>query len=415
MDKWPLLAYSEMMQNTPKRYLSRSSPPHISTLILLAGISALGMNVFLPSLPGMAIYFDADYRLMQLSVALYLAMNAVIQILVGPISDKMGRRPVILTGIVLFLLATLGCIWSPTAEIFLVFRMAQAAVAVAMVLSRAAVRDLYDQDKAASMIGYVTMGMAVVPMIGPAIGGALDQAFGWTANFWLLFGLGALILAVTYFDFGETAHKSGKTLIAQFREYPELLSSPRFWGYSLASGLASGAFFAYLGGAPFVGTEIYSLSTAQLGVYFSAPAVGYFAGNFLSGRYSTRIGINRMVLWGCWINGFGIALSLVVALAGLDTVYSFFGFMTFVGLGNGMAIPNSTAGALSVRPHLAGTAAGLSGALMLGLGAGLSALAGWLLGPGSTAVPLLVIMLATAVLGLLSILMVIRRQRRLGL
>ncbi|WIY27619.1 multidrug effflux MFS transporter [Parasedimentitalea psychrophila] len=403
------------MQNTPKRYLSRSSPPHISTLILLAGISALGMNVFLPSLPGMAIYFDADYRLMQLSVALYLAMNAVIQILVGPISDKMGRRPVILTGIVLFLLATLGCIWSPTAEIFLVFRMAQAAVAVAMVLSRAAVRDLYDQDKAASMIGYVTMGMAVVPMIGPAIGGALDQAFGWTANFWLLFGLGALILAVTYFDFGETAHKSGKTLIAQFREYPELLSSPRFWGYSLASGLASGAFFAYLGGAPFVGTEIYSLSTAQLGVYFSAPAVGYFAGNFLSGRYSTRIGINRMVLWGCWINGFGIALSLVVALAGLDTVYSFFGFMTFVGLGNGMAIPNSTAGALSVRPHLAGTAAGLSGALMLGLGAGLSALAGWLLGPGSTAVPLLVIMLATAVLGLLSILMVIRRQRRLGL
>ncbi len=402
------------MQTSKKRYLSRRSPPHISTLILLAGLSALGMNVFLPSLPGMAVYFQADYRLMQLSVALYLAMNAVIQILVGPISDKMGRRPVILTGIVLFLLATLGCIWSPTAEIFLAFRMAQAAIAVAMVLSRAAVRDLYDQDKAASMIGYVTMGMAVVPMIGPAIGGALDQAFGWTANFWLLFGLGVLILVICYLDFGETAHKSGKTLIAQFREYPELLRSPRFWGYSLASGLASGAFFAYLGGAPFVGTEIYNLSTAQLGLYFSAPAVGYFFGNFLSGRYSMRIGINRMVLWGCWINGIGIMLSLMVASAGLDSVYSFFGFMTFVGLGNGLAIPNSTSGALSVRPHLAGTAAGLSGALMLGVGAGLSALAGWVLVPGSTAVPLLLIMLATAVLGLLSILMVIWRERRLG-
>lgn len=403
------------MQTSKKRYLSRRSPPHISTLILLAGLSALGMNVFLPSLPGMAVYFQTDYRLMQLSVALYLAMNAVIQILVGPISDKMGRRPVILTGIVLFLLATLGCIWSPTAEIFLAFRMAQAVIAVAMVLSRAAVRDLYDADKAASMIGYVTMGMAVVPMIGPAIGGALDQAFGWTANFWLLFGLGALILVICYLDFGETAHKSGKTLIAQFREYPELLRSPRFWGYSLASGLASGAFFAYLGGAPFVGTEIYNLNTAQLGVYFSAPAVGYFAGNFLSGRYSMRIGINRMVLWGCWINGIGIALSLALAIAGQDTLYSFFGFMTFVGLGNGMAIPNSTAGALSVRPHLAGTAAGLSGALMLGLGAALSALAGWLLVPGSTAVPLLLIMMATAVLGLASILMVIWRERKLGL
>lgn len=403
------------MQNPSKRFLDRKSPPNIATLILLAGLSALGMNVFLPSLPGMAVYFEADYRLMQLSVALYLAMNAVIQILVGPISDKMGRRPVILTGIVLFLLATLGCIWSPTAEIFLVFRMAQAAIAVAMVLSRAAVRDLYDSDKAASMIGYVTMGMAVVPMIGPAIGGVLDQIFGWTANFWLLFGMGALILTITYFDFGETAHKSGKTLVAQFREYPELLRSPRFWGYSLASGLSSGSFFAYLGGAPFVGTEVYGLNTAQLGLYFSAPAVGYFAGNFLSGRYSTRIGINHMVLWGCWINGIGIVLSLMMALGGLDSVYSFFGFMTFVGLGNGMAIPNSTAGALSVRPHLAGTAAGLSGALMLGLGAALSAVAGWVLGAGSTAVPLLVIMLATAVLGVFSIMLVISREQKLGL
>ena len=284
-----------------------------------------------------------------------------------------------------------------------------------MVLSRAAVRDLYDSDKAASMIGYVTMGMAVVPMIGPAIGGVLDQIFGWTANFWLLFGMGALILTITYFDFGETAHKSGKTLVAQFREYPELLRSPRFWGYSLASGLSSGSFFAYLGGAPFVGTEVYGLNTAQLGLYFSAPAVGYFAGNFLSGRYSTRIGINHMVLWGCWINGIGIVLSLMMALGGLDSVYSFFGFMTFVGLGNGMAIPNSTAGALSVRPHLAGTAAGLSGALMLGLGAALSAVAGWVLGAGSTAVPLLVIMLATAVLGVFSIMLVISREQKLGL
>ena len=372
------------------------------------------MNVFLPSLPGMAEHYQVEYRLMALSVPLYLAVNAIIQILIGPISDKVGRRPVILVGIVLFLLATVGCILSPTAEIFLLFRMAQAVSAVAMVLSRAAVRDLYDQDKAASMIGYVTMGMAVVPMVGPAIGGVLDQAFGWTANFWLLLVLATIILAFSYLDFGETAHKSGKTLVAQFQEYPELLRSPRFWGYSLASGLSSGSFFAYLGGAPFVGTEIYGLTTAELGLYFASPAIGYFAGNFMSGRYSTRFGINRMVFWGCWINGVGVALSLILAFAGLDTVYSFFGFMTLVGLGNGMAIPNSTAGALSVRPHLAGTAAGLSGAMMLGVGAGLSALAGWLLVPGSTAVPLLLIMQATAAFGLLSILLVIKRERQIA-
>ncbi|MGR3759826.1 multidrug effflux MFS transporter [Roseobacteraceae bacterium NS-SX3] len=403
------------MQHAPARFLSRLSPPHIGTLILLAGLSALGMNVFLPSLPGMAAYFQADYRLLQLSVALYLAVNAVVQIVVGPISDKMGRRPVILGCIVLFLLATLGCIYAPTAEVFLAFRMAQAAVAATMVLSRAAVRDIYETDKAASMIGYVTMGMAVVPMIGPAIGGLLDEVLGWTANFWLLFLLGVLTLVLTHLDFGETAHKSGKTLAAQFREYPELLRSPRFWGYSLSSGLASGAFFAYLGGAPFAGTEVYGLSTAELGIYFSAPAVGYFAGNYLSGRYSMALGVNRMVLWGCIINGAGVALSLALALAGLDTVYSFFGLMCFVGLGNGMAIPNATAGAISVRPHLAGTASGLSGAIMIGAGAGLSAFAGWLLVPGSTAVPLLAIMFATAVAGIAAILMVLRRERRLRL
>ncbi|WP_446728344.1 multidrug effflux MFS transporter [Phaeobacter sp. QD34_3] len=391
------------------------TPPHIGTLILLAGLSALAMNVFLPSLPGMAAYFEADYRLMQLSVALYLGVNAVVQILVGPISDQMGRRPVILTSIILFLLATLGCIFAPTAGVFLVFRMAQAAIAATMVLSRAAVRDIYDTDKAASMIGYVTMGMAVVPMISPAIGGVLEESFGWQANFWLLIALGLATYAITYFDFGETAQKSGKTLIAQFREYPELFRSPRFWGYSLASGLASGAFFAYLGGAPFVGTQVYHLDPAVLGVCFAAPAVGYFLGNFVSGRYSTRLGVNRMVLWGCIVNGVGVGISLAIAIAGLDSLYSFFGFMTLVGLGNGMAIPNATAGAISVRPHLAGSASGLSGAIMIGGGAGLSAFAGWLLVPGATAVPLLAIMFVTALLGLAAIILVIQREKSLHL
>ena len=395
------------------RVSGQRTPPRIFTLILLAGLSALGMNLHLPSLAGMSEYYAVDYRVMQLSVALYLAGNAVVQIFVGPISDQMGRRPVILGSIVLFLLATLGCIYAPTAEIFLMFRVAQTAVAATMVLSRAAVRDMYDTNEAASMIGYVTMGMAIVPMIGPAIGGFLDQWMGWKANFWMLFLVGAATLMITFTDFGETAHKSGKTLMAQFSEYPELLRSPRFWGYSLSSGLASGAFFAYLGGAPFVGTEVYGLSTAELGVYFSAPAVGYFAGNFISGRYSTRLGVNRMVLWGCVINGGGVLLSLLIAMAGADTVWTFFGLMCFVGLGNGMAIPNATAGAISVRPHLAGTASGLSGAIMIGAGAALSAFAGMMLVPGSTAVPLLAIMFATAACGLIAILLVVWRERQI--
>lgn len=391
------------------------TPPTIGTLVLLSGLSALSMNLFLPSLPNMALHFDTHYKVMQLSIALYLLVNAVLQIIIGPIADKAGRRPVLLWGLAFFLLATLGCIYAPTAEVFLLFRMCQAVVVVGMVLSRAAVRDMYDQEQAASMIGYVTMGMAVVPMIGPAIGGLLEESFGWKANFWLPFALGALTLALTYVDFGETSAKSGKTLLQQFREYPELLMSPRFWGYSLSSACSSGAFFAYLGGAPFIGTEVFGMSAAEVGIYFGAPALGYFLGNFFSGRYSVRFGINRMVLWGTWLNAAGVALSAALFLTGFGTALSFFGFMTFVGLGNGMTIPNATSGAISVRPHLAATASGLSGAIMLGGGAGLSALAGALLTVETGAMPLLWLMLITAILAIAAISSVIWRERQLGL
>jgi DHA1 family bicyclomycin/chloramphenicol resistance-like MFS transporter len=397
------------------RFLDRTTPPHIGTLILLAGISALCMNIFLPSLPGMAVYFDADYSLMQLSVAVYLAVNAVLQIIVGPISDKMGRRPVILWGVGLFLLATLGCIYAPNAQVFLAFRMAQAVVVAAMVLSRAVVRDIAPAAQAAALIGYVTMGMSIVPMIGPMIGGFLDSTFDWRASFWMLFILGLAILILTWFDLGETSRKSGLSLTQQFREFPALLTSPRFWGYSLASGLSSGAFFAYLGGAPFVATELFGLSPAMMGIYFGAPAVGYFLGNWASGRFSVRLGVNRMVAWGCYINAAGVAMSMVVFQMGFGTAESFFGFMTLVGIGNGMSIPNATAGALSVRPHLAGTASGLSGSIMLGGGAALSALAGALLTPGSGAYPLLWIMLATSAAAIGAITYVVWRERRLGL
>jgi len=403
------------MNTTPKvRYLDRSTPPHISTLILLTGMAALVMNVFLPSLPRMTAYFETDYAMTQLSVSVYLAVNAVLQIFVGPLSDKVGRRPVLLWGIALFLLATLGCILATDIYVFLLFRMMQAVIAVAMVLGRAVVRDMVGPNEAASMIGYVTMGMAVVPMISPLIGGVIDETFGWKANFWLMFILGAAIWLLTYRDLGETARVSGKTLVQQFSEYPELLRSPRFWGYAMAAAMTSGAFFAYLGGAPFVGTEIFGLSPSTLGLLFGAPALGYFAGNYLSGRYSARIGVNRMVLWGALINVTGIGLSSLVFALGYGSAISFFGFMTFVGVGNGLCVPNATSGMLSVRPHLAGTASGLGGAIMLSAGAALSALGGNLLSVETGAWPLLFLMLVTAVAAVASIRLVIWRERMLG-
>lgn len=372
------------------------------------------MNMFLPSLPKMTAHFETDYRYMQLSVALYLMVSGVLQIVIGPLSDKFGRRPVILGGLIGFLIATLGCIFAPTIEVFLFFRMCQAVVATAMVLSRAAVRDMYDQDKAASMIGYVTMGMAVVPMISPMFGGLLDELFGWKSTFWALFILGGLTLWLAWADLGETAVKSGKSLAGQFAEYPELLTSPRFWGYSLAAAFCSGAFFAYLGGGPFVGSVVFGLSPFWVGIFFGAPAAGYFFGNFFTGMFAQRLGVNRLVLAGTLINAFGLSLSLAIFLAGYGSPLSFFGLMTFVGLGNGLVVPNATAGLLSVRPHLAGTASGLGGAIMIGGGAGLSALAGAMLDETTGAFPLLYIMLGTGIAAVISILVVFRREKRLA-
>jgi len=400
---------------TTVRLLDRKTPPHIGTLVVITGLSAMVMNMFLPSLPTMTEYFQADYRLMQLSVALFLGAVAVLQIFIGPLSDRFGRRPVLLVGLAVFLLATIGCLTARSVELFLVFRMGQAAVGVAMVLSRAIARDMFDQSKAASMIGYITMGMAVVPMISPAIGGALDEAFGWKANFLVFLVLGTAVFALVWADVGETNTAKSTSFRAQVADYPELLLSPRFWGYCLAAAFASGAFFAYLGGAPFVGSVVYGLQPSQLGLFFGAPALGYMAGNFLSGRYSVTVGVNRMVLWGAVASTIGVAISLTLALSGLGSVYTFFGFMIFIGLGNGMILPNATAGMLSVRPHLAGTASGLGGAIMMGGGAALSALAGALLKPGSGPFPLLWIMLIVSVLAIAAILLVIRRERSIGI
>lgn len=403
------------MTPAASRFLDRTTPPHIATLVLLTGLSAMTMNIFLPALPDMAAWFHVDYWVMQLSVSLYLGLNAVLQIVIGPLSDRFGRRPVMVWSLVVFLVATLGTLLAQTAMLFLVCRMAQASVAAAMVLSRAVVRDVVGQDEAASRLGYITMGTAVVPMIGPMIGGQLAEMFGWQSSFVLMLVTGAAILAVTLADMGETRAATPKAGTAPTGGTAELLASPRFWGYCGASAFASGAFFAYLGGAPFLGTELFHLSPAVLGLYFGAPAVGYAVGNFLSGRYSALFGVDRMVLAGTLVNLAGISVLILIDLAGLAQAGLFFSFFTCIGLGNGLILPNATAGMLSVRPHLAGTASGLGGAMMIGGGALLSALAGVVLVPGSGAMPLLAIMEVVSVAALASILMVMRRARMLGL
>lgn len=395
-------------------WLNRSTPPHVITLVLLASISALNMNIFLPSLPGMATYFDTDYGFMQLAISGYLGITAVLQLIIGPMSDRYGRRPVLLGGLVIFLLATVGCIFSQDVGTFLVFRMIQGAVAAGMVLSRAIVRDMVEPWEAASMIGYITMGMSLVPMIGPIIGGYLDQNFGWQSSFTLVLVFGLMVLWLIWADLGETNMQKSASFKAQFKAYPELIRSRRFWGYALTAGFASGAFFAFLGGAPFVAIELLGLEPAQMGFYFMFISMGYMFGNFLAGRFSNVIGLNRMMLFGSSIAVAGMLLALVLFLVGLQHPISFFGSIAFVGIGNGMTLPNANAGIVSVRPHLAGSASGLGGAVMIGGGAGLSAITGAMLAIETGAYPLLYMMLGSSLLAVLTSVYVIYVAKKPG-
>lgn len=380
------------------------------TLVALSGASALSMNVFLPSLPGMARDFGVDYGVMQLSVSAYIGATAVLQLVAGPISDRYGRRPAVLVGLVIFLLATIGTLLAQTAGTFLLFRLIQAAIGTCMLVPRAVVRDLYDGNRAASMLGYITMGMSVVPMFSPVIGGVLDELFGWRANFTMMGVLGLMVLILAWRDMGETVRDGGIPMRQQVVNYPILARSVRFWGYCGAATLSSGCFFAYLGGAPFVGTHVYGMTPTEVGYFFAAPSIGYLLGNAISGRFSALFGHNRMIFVGAVISLASLTVALMADLAGWHGPWIFFSAIAVMGLGNGMILPNANAGMMSVRPELAGTASGLGGALAVAGGAALSALAGALLTPGAGATPLLGIMVASAFGSLLSILWVRRHE-----
>lgn len=396
------------------RFLNRSTPPHILTLILLASISALTMNIFLPSLPNIASELNSSTSILGLSVGIYLASSAVLQLIIGPFSDQFGRRPLILWSLIIFCISTLATVFITNTAQFLILRIFQAISASCMVLARAIVRDTTESiEKAGSKIAYVTMGMALVPMVGPAIGGLLDYQYGWEASFWLLFILGLVILIISFFDVGETLSDHNQSFLEQISTYPSLLRSKRFWGYCLSSAFVSGAFFSYLGGAPFVGNEVFGLEPKDLGFWFGAPAIGYVLGNFLSGRFSTKIGLDKMIFLGVTTALFGVSISLTISLLDHGSVLSFFGLMTLVGLGNGMSIPNATAAMMSINPKLAGTAAGLGSAIMIGGGAGLSAIANFILIHGSSEIPLIMLMWTSVFCGLCSVAYVSYRKKTL--
>ena len=383
------------------------------TLICLAAIGALALNMHLPSLPAMADTFNVSYSATTLSITLFLAMNAIFQIFVGPLSDRYGRRPVVLGSLSIFCLSSVGCILATNFETFLFFRVLQAVVVAGLVISRAAVRDSYSQDQAASVLGYIAMGFSVLPLVGPAFGGMLEVKFSWIASFWVLLGVGIFIFILTYFDMGETNRHKTNSMAEQFRSYPELLKARRFWGYSLTAGFSAGAYYAYLGGAAYVGRELFALSPDTLGFYIGVPTLGYIIGNGLSGRFSRVFGVDKMAFIGAIITAFAMTLCLCLFLFTTPIPTSFFGCVCIMGLGNGMVIPNANAGMMSVRPHLAGSASGIGGTINTGGGAIIAAVTAAVLTLGAGALPLIFIMLGSCLMTILTIFYVIKRTKKL--
>lgn len=379
------------------------TPPHIFTLVVLAGVGAMNMNIILPSLPFLASHFQTDYVVVQLAVSAYLGMTAILQLFTGPLSDRFGRRPIIVASFVIFILASLLTANATSFEMYMAGRLLQAVIVTGYTLSRAIIRDMVPMEQAASMIGYVTMGMALVPMVAPTIGGILQETLGWQSVNYFVAILGTMMLLLTWFDLGETNQHKSVSFKAQFHDYPELLKSRRFWGYAFTSMFASGSYFAFLGGAPYAAEKYFELTPTQLGNCFILMAVGYMFGNFLSGRFSERIGIAKMMIYGAFIASIGIMISLLLFYFGANHTMAFFLPVAAVGWGNGMTLPSAMAGMVSVRSQLAGSAAGLGGTLMVGGGAALSILPGILLTPVSGPTPLLWLMLISAAFSVASI------------
>ncbi len=348
-------------------------------LVAVTAVGPMAMHIILPSMPGLQRVFDTDYGTVQLALTVYLFGVAVSQLVYGPVSDRFGRRTPLLLGLGLFVLGSVMCMLAQSIEWFIGGRIVQALGGSAgIVLTRAIVRDLYERDRAASMIAYVTMAMVIAPMMAPTIGGYLDDSYNWRATFIFVAAAGALALLFATAKLPEThvAERMPVSLTGLFAGFGALLTIRRYYGYSLQVTFATSAFFAFLAGAPYVTVEVLGLSATQFGLYFIAISIMFMIGNFATARVSARLGVDTMLSVGAVLTMSGAIGLLVVSLTGNVTTVTLFGFMGLIAMGNGLTLPNGIAGAVSVSPRLVGAASGLTGFMQMTVSAVISYIVG---------------------------------------
>ncbi|MFE6227691.1 Bcr/CflA family multidrug efflux MFS transporter [Streptomyces sp. NPDC057854] len=388
------------------------------TLVLggLTALPPLSMDMYLPALPEVTRSLTAPAATVQLTLTACLAGMALGQLVVGPMSDRWGRRRPLLAGMVVYVLATAVCAFAPTAELLIAFRLLQGlAGAAGIVIARAVVRDLYDGVEMARFFSTLMLISGVAPVIAPLIGGQILRITDWRGVFHVLAVIGVLLTVVVWRFLHETLpperrHEGG--VGDALRTMRGLLADRVFTGYMLAGGLAFAALFAYISASPFVVQEIYGASPQTFSLLFGLNSIGLVAVGQINGKLLVgRVSLDKALGWGLTV----ILLASVALLLMTSGVFGEVGLVPVAaGLfvlmsAMGLAMPNTNAQALMRTPHAAGSASALLGTSSFLIGAVASPLVG--IAGERTAVPMAVVQLVCAAAALACHLLLCRPRR----
>lgn len=351
------------------------TPLWLLALITLSG--TLAMHIFVPALPLAAKALGASAHATQLTLSTYIAGLAIGQLLYGPLSDRYGRRPVLIVGMLIYTAASLAAYFAPSIEVLIVARLLQALGGCSgLVLGRAIVRDGASGAEAARKLSLMNLMTMAGPGLSPLIGSALAETTGWRSIFvaLTLLGLANLMLIHTLLRDRPNGHGNDMRQVA--RNYLALLRSRAFLGYTIGGGCATTALYAYIGAAPFIFVEQLHRPTYEVGAYLAINVAGIWFGSLAASRAVSRMPTARIMILGNLISCSAAALFLAAAVTGQLSVISAVVPMLAFSFGAGLASPAALTEALGVNPQAAGSASGLYGAAQMAIGAACTALAG---------------------------------------
>jgi DHA1 family bicyclomycin/chloramphenicol resistance-like MFS transporter len=365
--------------------------PSVFLLGLLATSSPLSLSMHVPTIPKIAAALDTDYATVQLTVSLYLLCFAVAQLFVGPLSDRLGRRPVLFGGLSLYIVAGIVAAFAPTIEVLIVARLFQACGGcAAIVVPRAVVQDTHHGADAARVMAFVAMLQSTAPSAAPVIGGALDALIGWRATFGFLAMYGAVLMSVAAFRLQETRPLGADGRVATwgeiFSRYGRLLRSRRYIGYTIAFAFGTSGFFGFLAVGPGYLIDELGLTIFQFSLALMSVTVQFVIGSFVASRLVIRFGIDRTLAIGATVQIAAATALLLLALTPTRSVAALLVPMWFYAFSNGFIFPNAMAGATGVDRRIAGAAASFLGFVQLGIGSMLAGSIGSL--PPTSAIPL---------------------------